>query len=100
MSQSLWKIFVVVLPESEDATTELFQNIFAEPASSYTDVESGETTVTIYLQQKPEWPHIRRELAAGLARIKSCGLNIGAGKISLEKIRREDWAESWKRHFV
>ncbi len=38
-------------------------------------------------------------LRIGLARIKSCGLNIGSGKISIRKVRREDWAESWKRHF-
>ena len=31
--------------------------------------------------------------------MKSCGLNLGSGKIKIAKVRREDWAESWKRHF-
>jgi ribosomal protein L11 methyltransferase len=35
----------------------------------------------------------------GLERIARDGLDIGAGRISLKRIRREDWAESWKRHF-
>jgi ribosomal protein L11 methyltransferase len=26
-------------------------------------------------------------------------LNIGSGKIKTTKVRREDWSESWKRHF-
>jgi ribosomal protein L11 methyltransferase len=34
-----------------------------------------------------------------LRRIKNCGLETGSGKITISKVRREDWAESWKRHF-
>jgi ribosomal protein L11 methyltransferase len=34
-----------------------------------------------------------------LKRIARDGLDIGAGRVSLKRIRREDWAESWKRHF-
>jgi len=26
-------------------------------------------------------------------------LEIGAGQIEIAKVKREDWAESWKRHF-
>jgi ribosomal protein L11 methyltransferase len=96
---ALWKISAAVLPEAEDAVTELFQTLFCQPPSSYTDVESAQTTVTIYLQKKRAWSDIQRELAGGLAQIKSCGLNIGAGNISFQKIRHQDWAESWKRHF-
>jgi ribosomal protein L11 methyltransferase len=95
----LWKISVVTLPEAEDAVTELMLDCLSQTASSYTDVQSGETTVTVYLERKPSWPAVRAELATGIARIKSCGLKIGAGKVSLQKIRREDWAESWKKHF-
>ncbi len=35
--------------------------------------------------------------AAGASR--AGGLKTGAGKILARKVRREDWAESWKRHF-
>jgi ribosomal protein L11 methyltransferase len=35
----------------------------------------------------------------GLERIARDGLDIGTGRVSLKRIRREDWAESWKRHF-
>jgi ribosomal protein L11 methyltransferase len=95
----LWRISVVTLPEAEDALSELFLELFDQSPSSYTDVESGETVVTVYLEKKPDWPRIRKSLADGVQKIKSYGLNTGAGTISLQKIRREDWAESWKRHF-
>ncbi|HXT13255.1 MAG TPA: 50S ribosomal protein L11 methyltransferase [Candidatus Angelobacter sp.] len=109
----IWKVSVTTTIEAEDAVTELLSGIFELPVSSYTDIETSEVTVATYL------PWERRRLAgqsrdrrspagakstlpalrAGLAQIKSCGLNIGPGKVSLKKIRREDWAESWKRHF-
>ena len=38
-------------------------------------------------------------LAAGLKLIKASGLDIGSGKIEVRKLKPEDWAESWKKHF-
>jgi len=38
-------------------------------------------------------------LRRALGQIKSYGLNTGTGRISIKRMRREDWAESWKRHF-
>ena len=35
----------------------------------------------------------------GLKQIQGFGLSIGSGKVSFQKVKREDWAESWKRHF-
>ncbi len=98
-SKTLWKISVRSLPEAEDAVAELLLDGFNEPAASYLDLETGISTVTVYLAKKPAWPQAGQLLKAGLTRIRRCGLNIGAGKVSLQKVRRENWAESWKRHF-
>ena len=109
----IWKVAISTIAEAEEAVTELLYSAFELPVSSYTDVETGEVTVATYLTKErrrvgqtsgstlrnaggtPALPGLR----SGLKRIKDCGLNIGAGKISCRKIRREDWAESWKRHF-
>ncbi len=96
----LWKISVTTTPEAEDAVAELLSAILNLPASAYFDIETGVCTVTVYLQRKSRLPRkIRTEISAGLRRIKSCGLKIGPGKIVMAKVRRENWAESWKRHF-
>lgn len=96
----LWKISVTTSLEAEDAASDLVQNTFCQPASSCTNAKSGETVVSVYLPKLPESSiELRRAIAAGLARIRDCGLNIGTGRISVQKIRSEDWAESWKRHF-
>lgn len=101
MSQrTLWKISIATSPEAEGAVTELLGNTFGQPASSYTNVETRATTVTIYLTEEPLWDGAKRtQLGAGIRRIQACGLDAGVGKVSLTKVRPENWAESWKRHF-
>ena len=96
----LWKISVTTLPEAEDAVTELLGGAFGQPVSSYTDAETRQTAVSVYIPKRPGWSRARQaELALGLKRIARSGLDLGPGKISLQRIRQEDWAESWKRHF-
>jgi len=98
--RQLRRISVSTTPEAEDAVAESLSVTLGQPVSSYFDVESGISTVTVYLRGKSRSPRkIREEICAGLERIKSCGLKTGPGKIVMARVRREDWAESWKRHF-
>lgn len=97
---ALWKISVAIAPEAEEAVVELLSGLFGNAPSIYADVETLETVASVYLPKLSEWTPARRAwLAAGLKNIRACGLDVGPGKISARKIRREDWAESWKRHF-
>jgi ribosomal protein L11 methyltransferase len=96
----LWKISITTTPEAEDAVAEMLSAATGLPASAYADSETGVSTVTVYLQRKLRSPRkVREDISAGLKRIKSCGLKIGPGKFAIARVRREDWAESWKRHF-
>lgn len=102
----IWKVCVRTTSEAEDAVTEMLQEVFGQPASSYTDVETGEVTVAVYIvgEKRRNTPALSRHggtiaLKSALQEIERCGLNIGPGEISVTKVRREDWAESWKRHF-
>ncbi len=96
----LWKISVTTTPEAEDAVAELLAGTFCQPATSYTDMETRQTIVSVYLQKRPDWSRARQaELTLGLKRIASSGLDIGPGKLARKRIRQEDWAESWKLHF-
>ncbi len=97
---ALWKISVAIAPEAEEAVIELLTGLFENSPSIYADVETLETVASVYCPKLSEWTPARRtRLAAGLENIRACGLDVGTGKISARKIRREDWAESWKRHF-
>jgi ribosomal protein L11 methyltransferase len=98
--RTLWKISILTSPEAEEAIAELLENIFGQSAVSYTDVESSATTVTVYLTEKPRLDQAKRaQIAAGIRHIRTCGLDAGPDKVKLEKVKPENWAESWKRHF-
>jgi ribosomal protein L11 methyltransferase len=99
-AKPLWRISVTTTLEAEDAVAELLGETLGQPASSHFNVETKVSVVSVFGPQKTIMAgDIREQLAAGLKRIKSCGLNIGSGKIKTTKVRPEDWAESWKRHF-
>ena len=79
---------------------ELLESAFGQTACSYTDIQTRRTTVASYFEKKPDWSAPKRaQIAAGMGRIKRCGLEGGSWKVSLTRVRRENWAESWKRHF-
>jgi len=98
--QSFWKVSVTTTSEAEDAVVELLSAVLHHPAMAYFDLETSVSTVTVYLRKKPNWSRENRKaISTGLKRIRRCGLSIGSGRIVVAKVRREDWAESWKRHF-
>lgn len=99
-SASLTKVSIATSTEAEDAVVELLLRVFGQTPSIYFDTETGSTTVSTYLGKQGQWSSAARaELQAGLRALTECGLDIGSGEIFTSKVRREDWAESWKRHF-
>jgi ribosomal protein L11 methyltransferase len=78
----------------------LFGTILGETPTSYIDLETNRATIAVYCAKRPDLPQTKRdELAAGFRRIRECGLEIGRPRLSVRKLPRQDWAESWKRHF-
>jgi len=99
-SKPLWRLSVATTLEAEDAAAELLGEVLAQPAASHFNVEAQVSIVSIFGPEKIiSARRIRETISAGLKRIKGCGLNVGSGKIKITKVRREDWSESWKRHF-
>ena len=99
MRQALWKISVDTLPEAEEAAAELLENLSSQQAVAYADAETAISTVTVYLRRKPDVQKLHRALSDGLEQLRRCGIRVGTGKISFQRLRPENWAESWKRHF-
>jgi ribosomal protein L11 methyltransferase len=97
---SLYQLSVVTSPEAEDAVTELLSGLFQQPVSSYTHLDTARTTVAVFFDEKPGWSRADQgRLHAALREIADCGLDLGPAQVRLRATRREDWAESWKRHF-
>ncbi len=99
-SVPLTQVSIATSREAEEAVAELVLRVLSQTPSTYFDAETGDTTVSTYLEQPSQWSAAARaELEAGLCTLTECGLDIGPGVIASSKVRREDWAESWKRHF-
>lgn len=99
-ARSLWSVSVTTSREAEEAIGALLETVFQGSPNAYTDAETGSVTVSVFLERPPaRRESVRKDLLKGLARIKSCGLDVGPGRIEFRRVPREDWAESWKRHF-
>ena len=94
------QISVVTSPECEEPVAALLEQIYGAFPSIYSDVETKQSVVTLY---GPGAPRILKkqltEVRSGLAELAAMGLDIGRGEIAVRKVRREDWSESWKKHF-
>jgi ribosomal protein L11 methyltransferase len=96
--KTLWRISVATSSEAEDAVTELLGARLGQAAVSYFNLETGVSLVSAFSEKK--FPAgARKEIASGLQQIKRCGLKVGGGQIEVARVKREDWAESWKKHF-
>jgi ribosomal protein L11 methyltransferase len=97
LAKNLIKISVRITAEAEDAVLELLGGVFGRPASIYADTERHTTSAIIYVEK---FTAAQRALVRdGLRRIREAGIDIGSGRISVRRVPRENWAESWKRHF-
>ncbi len=98
-NKPLWKVSVRTTAETEDAVARVLEARFGERAFSYTNADTGDTRVSVFLKSRPAWSASRRALCAALQELAQCGLNAGALKASLVEVPPQNWAESWKRHF-
>jgi len=96
-ARPLLKISISIAGEAEDAVVELLTNLFDHPPSIHADTEKRTTRAIVYAEEFA--PTQRLQLREGLRRIRRAGLNLGSGRVTVQRIRRENWAESWKRHF-
>jgi ribosomal protein L11 methyltransferase len=99
-NKTLLQVSVSTAIEAEDAVAELLGRIFARSPVAYFDEATRKTAVSVYCEHQDEWnPARRAALRDGLREIRSGGLEVGPGTVAARRVVREDWAESWKRHF-
>ena len=96
----MWRLSIHTTAEAEEAVSELLQREFAQPVTSMIQAETLKTQVSVFIARRSEITPARLvALRLGLRQLRACGLSPGAGRITVSRLRRIDWAESWKRHF-
>jgi ribosomal protein L11 methyltransferase len=128
-SSQLLQVSIQTGIEAEEAVSEMLGNAFQVFPSVFTLHESKQTEVSIYLQHLPtkllalirteasvtsQKTHratltgqfdpgitkvLKRWLQEKLRHIQAAGLDVGPAVVSLRRLKPQDWAESWKRHF-
>ena len=93
---SLIKVSVPVSAEAEEAVSALFENVCGQPSSIYVDAESGAANASVYLEDFKT--SARKALVSGLQQLRTDGFDVGTS-LKAQTVRKENWAESWKRHF-
>ena len=97
---ALWQVTVVTSPEAEEAVAALLEKLFKQPPYVYVAEETKAPAVSVYASKPRDKS---RPLFAALERalhdLAECGLDTGAQRISVRKVSRSEWSESWKKFF-
>jgi ribosomal protein L11 methyltransferase len=96
----LWQVSVRTTAEGEEAVAGLLERIFGQSPAVYRSEKTGEVVVTVYPERLPAPQRaLRTSLKAALHDMRGLRLDLGEARLAIKRLRRENWAESWKRHF-
>jgi ribosomal protein L11 methyltransferase len=88
----LWQVSVCAEPAREEQIAAQLEERLEAPVVVYRNADTGALTISAYLPEIKETPgRLRRELASRLA--------LAPKLVSIQRLRRQNWATSWKRHF-
>ena len=97
---NLWQLSVTTSVEAEDALSELLARLTGCSTALYSNAETGVSKLSVYLARRTDWSKSKASaFAEGLDLIRQSGIATGSAEVELSPIKREDWSESWKRHF-
>ena len=96
----MWQISISTGAEGEEAVSQLLERTFCQAPSVYRDEKTGGILVTSYPKRLPQPQRaLHLALKEGLAALRQFGLNPSPGRVSIQRLPRRNWSESWKRHF-
>ena len=96
----LWQVSIRTTSEGEDAIACLLERTFGQSPSIYRSEKTGQVVVTAYPAGLPAPQRaVRVGLEKSLEEMRGWRLDLGRARLTLRPLRRENWAESWKRHF-
>ena len=98
-NESIISVCVNTSPFAEDLVSALLESVFKSTPSVWSDLDANKSKVTVYLERE-DITKIEEELIRqGINAIDESGLDVGEGVWEITPVKREDWSQSWKRHF-
>lgn len=93
-------ISIVTSVEAEEAVAALLERTYGECASIWSNAELNVAVVSVYLRcARSRLTEAKSRLRREVLALRAFELDPGQARVSLRKVRAQDWAESWKRHF-
>jgi len=92
-------VCVYTTPEAEESVAALLEWVFETTPSVWSDTITHQTKVTVYLERNTINDEEEEALRQGIGVIRELGLDAGVGNWNVLPVKREDWSESWKKHF-
>src|SRR5262249_36198045 len=75
-------------------------SVFGTAPAVWHDLHAGRTIVSAYVVNPCDWStEVRAQIEDRLELVRQCGLGSRRIRIQASRLRREDWAKCWKRHF-
>ena len=100
MKTAFRQVSLATTAEAEEAVGWVLEKVFEQTPSVFTHPENSGPILSVYLGEKQRVTEAHRHaVQAGLEAVADCGLEVGAGQLEVKRLRREDWVDSWKRHF-
>src|SRR5687767_3946359 len=98
MSQTLlYQWSVQVPPEAEEVVGLLAGEIFGQNPSFFTSIRSGRTEARLFLKSSAGLKIKNARMLKRFSEFRDLGWTLGRPRI--KKLPRQDWADSWKKHF-
>jgi len=96
----LWQVSIRTTVEGEEAVAQLLERTFRQAPSVYCSEKTGQVIVSVYPEALPGPRRaLRASLVDALDGMRKLRLDLGQARLAIKPLRRENWAESWKRHF-
>ena len=100
MKTAFRQVSLATTAEAEEAVGWVLEKVFEQTPSVFTHPEKSGPILSVYLGERQRVTEAHRHAEqAGLESVADCGLEVGAGQLEVKRLRREDWVDSWKRHF-
>lgn len=98
-NESIISVCVNTSPFAEDLVSALLESVFKSTPSVWSDLDANKSKVSVYLERE-DITKIEEELIRqGINAIDDSGFDVGEGVWEITPVKREDWSQSWKRHF-
>ena len=100
LNQAIRQIAVTSTLESEEIISALLETLFETTPSTAIKNGAQEAVTSVFVEIDHRSPaDLKRQIRERITDLEANDISVGPLTINVRKVKKEDWSESWKRHF-